>query len=419
MNSTPIVVQYLYVHEPEEGFYYPTARAASSAAQVAQRYLECALTQVASLASARLDCELVLATNVTDRSLVGPARRGAARAHRGLGARVVHTPVRAPPARGHRDLRLLALRARRDHDRLGGSRPGAPALADGPRLRLGRPRARCSPRLPPTTRSAASTSTTRPIGTPSVFDVHGRTRNGIGELAREMGADVQTPPWVGGELLTGTVATLARDLVSDLRAAGRTAGRRRQGAADRGADPLARRGARDDPVRRPLSSREAHHDRQAQPGAPRRARRRRSACGTCRPRRGSACAARPGRSCAATRAALRARPGRPRSARARRFNVADAGPLRRLRDDSWIATQRCAASAPGSPGSRALRERSGRADDQHRAGRVMGHLVRHRAEQEALRAGHPLVADDDQVGLLLLGDVEDRVGRVALAGVDA
>src|SRR5690606_269449 len=31
--------------------------------------------------------------------------------------------------------------------------------------------------------------------------------------------------------------------------------------------------------------------------------------------------------------------------------------------------------------------------------------------------GHALVADDDQVGLELLGDVEDRVRRVALAGV--
>ena len=42
-------------------------------------------------------------------------------------------------------------------------------------------------------------------------------------------------------------------------------------------------------------------------------------------------------------------------------------------------------------------------------------LVRHAPEQEALRAGHALVADDDQVGLLLLGDVQDRVGGVALA----
>ena len=44
--------------------------------------------------------------------------------------------------------------------------------------------------------------------------------------------------------------------------------------------------------------------------------------------------------------------------------------------------------------------------------------VRHRAEQEAPRPGHALVADDDQVGAALLGDVEDRVGGVALAGED-
>ena len=43
-------------------------------------------------------------------------------------------------------------------------------------------------------------------------------------------------------------------------------------------------------------------------------------------------------------------------------------------------------------------------------------LVRHRAEHEALGAGHASVADDDQVRALLLGDVEDRVRGVALAG---
>jgi hypothetical protein len=47
---------------------------------------------------------------------------------------------------------------------------------------------------------------------------------------------------------------------------------------------------------------------------------------------------------------------------------------------------------------------------------VVGDPVRHRAEQEAAGAGHPLVADDDQVRVALLGDVEDRVGRIALAG---
>src|SRR3954451_10215291 len=45
----------------------------------------------------------------------------------------------------------------------------------------------------------------------------------------------------------------------------------------------------------------------------------------------------------------------------------------------------------------------------------MRHLVRHTAEKEALGACHALVADDDQVGALLLGDVEDGIRRVALA----
>src|SRR5205823_2659631 len=59
-----------------------------------------------------------------------------------------------------------------------------------------------------------------------------------------------------------------------------------------------------------------------------------------------------------------------------------------------------------------------RSDDQHAAGSVVADLVRHRSKQEPLRAGHALVAEHDQVGALLLGDVEDRVRRVALPDVD-
>ncbi len=55
---------------------------------------------------------------------------------------------------------------------------------------------------------------------------------------------------------------------------------------------------------------------------------------------------------------------------------------------------------------------SGRADDHHRAGRVVRDLVGDRPEQEPRRAGHPLVADHDQIRALLLGDIDDRVGRV-------
>jgi hypothetical protein len=45
---------------------------------------------------------------------------------------------------------------------------------------------------------------------------------------------------------------------------------------------------------------------------------------------------------------------------------------------------------------------------------VVGDVVRHAAEQVAAGARHPLVADHDQIGPGLFGDVEDRVGRIGL-----
>ena len=47
---------------------------------------------------------------------------------------------------------------------------------------------------------------------------------------------------------------------------------------------------------------------------------------------------------------------------------------------------------------------------------MVRHVVRHAAEEEAPRPGHPLVADDDQVGLDLFGDVQEGVrdGEVEL-----
>ena len=49
---------------------------------------------------------------------------------------------------------------------------------------------------------------------------------------------------------------------------------------------------------------------------------------------------------------------------------------------------------------------------------MVADLVRHGAEQEPVGAGHALVADDDEVGAALLGDVQERGRRVALARVD-
>ena len=70
-TQTPLIVQYLYVHEPGEGFSYPTARSGSSVARIAARYLECALVQAASLSLRNVDCEQVLVTNVSDRDVLG------------------------------------------------------------------------------------------------------------------------------------------------------------------------------------------------------------------------------------------------------------------------------------------------------------------------------------------------------------
>ena len=77
------------------------------------------------------------------------------------------------------------------------------------------------------------------------------------------------------------------------------------------------------------------------------------------------------------------------------------------------STRRCPARHADAQRLR----RYARPDDQHAAGRVVADLVGHRAEQEALGAGHALVADHDEVGAALLGHVEDGVGRIALARV--
>ena len=55
-------------------------------------------------------------------------------------------------------------------------------------------------------------------------------------------------------------------------------------------------------------------------------------------------------------------------------------------------------------------------DDEHAAGSVVRHRVGHAAE-EAAPALHPPVADDDEVGLEVGGDVAEHLGRAAEAGV--
>jgi hypothetical protein len=211
VSSTPLVVQYLYVHEHGEGFYYPTARAASSSAGVAVRYLECALTQAASLRFSGVPCDLALATNVTDRDALGSTGAELLRMIEALGVQILPTEYRHRPRAGTE----IYVSSRYVLDAILSATEGQPAdrqlwLTDldcvwiDPQSVFAQPAA---------TGQIGCIYIPYPADWDTVgFEVHGRTRNAIGELAREMGQSEQVPPWVGGELLCGSPETL-RDLV--------------------------------------------------------------------------------------------------------------------------------------------------------------------------------------------------------------
>ena len=90
-RPVPLIVQYLYVHERGETFYYPSVRADGLAAQVATRYLECALVQAASLRLQNTSCDLVLATNLDGSQQLGPAGRELMRRIESFGVSIVPT----------------------------------------------------------------------------------------------------------------------------------------------------------------------------------------------------------------------------------------------------------------------------------------------------------------------------------------
>jgi hypothetical protein len=210
-QSTPLVVQYLYVHEPGEDFDYPTARS-SSAARVANRYLECALAQVASLRLRETECDLVLATNISDRRALG--RPGVELLSRleSLGVEILPTEYLHRPgdssttyvsSRYVLDAILSASEGQPEDrqlwftdldcvwvnpDKLFAAAPAAPQIGC---IFIGYP----------------------PDWDAVGFGEFGVTRDAIGELAAEFGSSGALPAWVGGEVLTGTPGAL-RDLVA-------------------------------------------------------------------------------------------------------------------------------------------------------------------------------------------------------------
>jgi hypothetical protein len=207
-----LVVLYLYVHDPREAFAYPSVRSVATAARVAERYLECALVQIASLRLHDADCDVALATNIAERPPLGRRSAELVAKIESFDVAILPTPYVHRPGDG--DPTYLSSRYVLD------------AIV---KAAAGQPESRpmwmtdldCVWVDPPKTFAALPAS--GEVGCVLIeyppdwdtvgFGDHGRTRVAIGELAGEMGGSGGIADWVGGEVLAGTAGTLL-DLVA-------------------------------------------------------------------------------------------------------------------------------------------------------------------------------------------------------------
>jgi hypothetical protein len=212
-QTNPLVVQYLYVHEQEERFSYPTARSDSSVARVAARYLECALVQAASLSLREVDCEQILVTNLDDRRVLGREGMELLERIESLGVTLVPAEYHHRP--GYDSEHYIS--SRYVLDAIMATVAGQPEdrqlwLTDLDCVWVDAERVFAA--APPAGEIGCIY-----IEYPLDWDGVGAgefaiTRRSIGELASSMGGPLEEPaPWVGGELLSGTPAAL-RALVS-------------------------------------------------------------------------------------------------------------------------------------------------------------------------------------------------------------
>ncbi len=212
-SSAPLVVLYLYVHDPGEAFAYPSARSRHSAAQVAGRYLECALVQFASLRLREVECELALATNLGDGRALAPAGAELMEQIRALGVTILPTAYRHRPtgdtttymsSRYVLDAILAAAQTQLDDGRLMWLTDLDCVWVDAHKVFS----------APPSPGSVGCVLIDYPPRWDAVgFGEHALSRQAIGDLASAMGAPSALPAWVGGELLCGTCGTL-RELVA-------------------------------------------------------------------------------------------------------------------------------------------------------------------------------------------------------------
>jgi hypothetical protein len=206
------VVQYLYVHTPEERFSYPTSRSPGGAASVAMRYLECALTQAASLRLRKEPREIVLVTNLRDlkdAAAVKPRGVRMLEAMESMGVRILFAEYEHRnrlPVESYASSRYLldAINAVVGDD-------------TDPDHRFWFTDLDCVWADP--AKVFAMAPEPGSIGCllmryPHDWNIEGTTPQRLGEFGRELGHCPVPVPWVGGELLAGTARDL-KQLVAD------------------------------------------------------------------------------------------------------------------------------------------------------------------------------------------------------------
>jgi hypothetical protein len=213
-HERPLVVLYLYVHAPDERFVYPNARSSDSARRLAVRYLECAVTQAATLRLQDAPCDIVLATNGVERVPLGRRGRRLIVALERLGVELLETPYEHRPAGDD----VAYISSRYVFDAIVASSAGQP---QGRAMWLtdldvvwARPQAMFAALPAPPAVGCLF------IDYPPDWNTVGSERYGSRiELAELAGsAPGVLPPWIGGELLAGTAATL-NALVAEAEAA--------------------------------------------------------------------------------------------------------------------------------------------------------------------------------------------------------
>jgi hypothetical protein len=196
------------VHERGEAFHYPSVRAdSSSALAVAERYLECALTQVASLRLQDAQCNLALVTNVADRAVLGRAGSELVDRIEAFGVELLPTEYHHRPEQGidqYLSSRYLfdAILA----DSWDGGARGPLWLTDVDCVWADPGMVFAS--APPPEEIGCIYIDYPPDWDPVGHGTDGLTRRAIGELAANLGGSEAVPPWVGGELLCGTPRAL-------------------------------------------------------------------------------------------------------------------------------------------------------------------------------------------------------------------